>query len=103
MTGCDPLFEIDCGDGTCVFIFFLCDGFNDCANGSDEDPLLCTSNVPPEWTCDASYYDALDGCDCGCGAVDPDCGGTSSALCDYCWCGTGDCLEVDPADNSQCL
>jgi hypothetical protein len=26
-----------------------------------------------DWTCDVSYYDAGDGCDCKCGAWDPDC------------------------------
>eukprot|EP01105_Mastigella_eilhardi_P008505 TRINITY_DN2061_c0_g1_i18.p1 TRINITY_DN2061_c0_g1~~TRINITY_DN2061_c0_g1_i18.p1 ORF type:complete len:1315 (-),score=237.47 TRINITY_DN2061_c0_g1_i18:455-4399(-) len=25
------------------------------------------------WTCDVSYYDAGDGCDCKCGIIDPDC------------------------------
>ena len=29
--------------------------------------------VPPEWTCQEQYYDADDGCDCNCGAYDPDC------------------------------
>ena len=30
--------------------------------------------VPPEWTCEPCHYGTGDGCDCGCGAVDPDCG-----------------------------
>ena len=29
--------------------------------------------VPPAWTCDPSYYNAGDDCDCECGAPDPDC------------------------------
>ncbi len=29
--------------------------------------------VPPEWTCDAGAYHHDDGCDCACGAPDPDC------------------------------
>jgi len=29
--------------------------------------------VPPGWTCDPLFYDAEDGCDCQCGAWDPDC------------------------------
>lgn len=27
----------------------------------------------PVWTCDPTYYDAADGCDCECGIPDPDC------------------------------
>jgi hypothetical protein len=33
---------------------------------------LCI-DIPANWTCDPVYYDAGDGCDCGCGAIDPDC------------------------------
>jgi hypothetical protein len=28
---------------------------------------------PDSYTCDEATFDALDGCDCGCGAIDPDC------------------------------
>ena len=28
---------------------------------------------PVSWVCNTSYYNALDGCDCNCGAYDPDC------------------------------
>ncbi len=61
-------------------------------------------NQPPAgWTCLASFYDAGDGCDCGCGVVDPDCTGTTATWCDYCTsCADGDCANVDPFDNSQC-
>ena len=34
------------------------------------------TDPPSTWTCDDEYYDAQDnedGCDCGCGAFDPDC------------------------------
>jgi hypothetical protein len=27
------------------------------------------------WTCDVDSYGTDDGCDCGCGALDPDCAG----------------------------
>ncbi|MCB9739246.1 MAG: hypothetical protein H6747_08255 [Deltaproteobacteria bacterium] len=33
----------------------------------------CVSAVPAGWTCAPTSYGALDGCDCGCGVVDPDC------------------------------
>ena len=29
--------------------------------------------VPDTWTCNGHYYDHADGCDCNCGAPDPDC------------------------------
>lgn len=29
--------------------------------------------VPPAWTCDDAAYNTADGCDCGCGDIDPDC------------------------------
>jgi hypothetical protein len=31
--------------------------------------------VVNDWQCNKSYYGTNDGCDCGCGAVDPDCNG----------------------------
>ena len=50
---------------------------------------------PKAWKCDALFYDAGDGCDCGCGAVDPDCNRLHHAeggeLEDMLWgCGDGD-------------
>eukprot|EP00004_Rigifila_ramosa_P002996 TRINITY_DN130_c0_g1_i1.p1 TRINITY_DN130_c0_g1~~TRINITY_DN130_c0_g1_i1.p1 ORF type:complete len:1711 (-),score=272.24 TRINITY_DN130_c0_g1_i1:46-5178(-) len=36
-------------------------------------PPIRPSEVPETWTCTASFYNAKDGCDCNCGAVDPDC------------------------------
>lgn len=36
------------------------------------------------WTCDPDYYGGDDGCDCGCGLLDPDCAGSSVNSCDYC-------------------
>lgn len=50
-----------CGDGVC---------------GADEwesCPDDCEVAVPGSWTCDPAYYGTLDGCDCECGAYDPDC------------------------------
>jgi hypothetical protein len=49
----------------------------------------CTSNNPKVltnavWTCPWDRYASGDGCDCGCGAIDPDCGdvgGCSVARC----------------------
>jgi len=64
---------------------------------------------PPGWTCDPGYYGTDDGCDCGCGAVDPDCAGATVASCDYCGetgaCDEGDdsCSTIDPNNNSVCV
>ena len=41
---------------------------------------VASSNVPLEWTCGAAYYGASDGCDCACGAWDPDCDDASMVL-----------------------
>lgn len=45
--------------------------------------------VPLSWTCSDSFYNSLDGCDCDCGAYDPDCDLSSQTMhgCDsgeYC-------------------
>jgi hypothetical protein len=45
------------------------------------------------WTCDIDKYDADDGCDCGCGSRDPDCGNWG--------CGEPGC-SVDIDDPIQC-
>lgn len=44
------------------------------------------------WTCHPDYIDGDDGCDCGCGGADPDCGGDgcttsgcSSGACEICY------------------
>lgn len=50
--------------------------------------------VPTAWTCNVDYFDSgiMDDCDCGCGAVDPDCSDATKASCDYCD-GAGSCAE----------
>ncbi len=40
----------------------------------------CVSTVPKAWTCGAGTYGAHDGCNCGCGAPDPDCADTTASL-----------------------
>ena len=40
--------------------------------------------VPGAWACSASFFGTGDGCDCGCGALDPDCRSASVNACDYC-------------------
>ncbi|MGC9985639.1 MAG: hypothetical protein ABSF35_18670 [Polyangia bacterium] len=38
------------------------------------------STPPAGWICDPTYYNAGDGCDCLCGAFDPDCAGSNQRL-----------------------
>jgi len=64
---------------------------------------------PASWTCDVAYYGSDDGCDCGCGALDPDCLSKLGGACDPNACGeTGSCSNdaycygIDPTDNSKC-
>ena len=40
---------------------------------SPPTPAPVVPGVPPEWICDQFFYANLDGCDCECGAPDPDC------------------------------
>ncbi len=49
-----------CGDGLCSELESHRSCLADCA-------------VPAGWECEAERYDSLDGCDCECGLVDPDC------------------------------
>ncbi len=112
-----------CGDGV-ITVPELCDGFEvgllTCedygfsgggltCNGSCDDVDTSTCNgasVPSSWTCDAAYYNAFDGCDCGCGAVDPDCADATVGSCEFCTdtgaC-SGSCADIDPVDNSICI
>jgi hypothetical protein len=62
---------------------------------------------PPGWTCGAEYYGTADGCDCGCGVIDPDCADGTVASCDYCVL-AGSCSwlrcpgDIDPTQNWHC-
>jgi len=64
--------------------------------------------IPPEWTCSDDWYSGNDGCDCGCGAFDPDCANPTVDACDYCGemgtCNPGDqdCSELEPNNNAVC-
>ena len=108
-TACDPDYEFECGDGSCIDIGWVCDGIEDCYDLSDEDPVLCGGSVPPEWSCDPAFYgEGMGECDCGCGAVDADCYDATSASCVYCGedgaCSSDyTCSDIDPNDNSQCI
>jgi hypothetical protein len=58
-----------CGTDRCGNSCGECAG-NDICNPAG----ACIPPPPPSWTCDVEYWGILDGCDCECGALDPDCG-----------------------------
>ena len=67
--------------------------------------------VPSTWKCSSTYYGAGDGCDCGCGAVDPDCADAKATSCKYC-AESGSCYtstsisdcpgKINPTNNGIC-
>lgn len=80
----------------------------DCPSGEICYGAICVPYSIPGWTCVVDYYGSNDGCDCGCGIVDPDCGGSEVGVCQYCadagsCTALTDCSEINPTDNSSCL
>ena len=56
------------------------------------------SNVPGTWICSENFYGSLDGCDCECGAHDPDCGSPNLSVynCDSVQnCIEGVCIHTE--------
>jgi hypothetical protein len=99
----------------------------DCADDSAASCLRCPSCIEPEescagsakvvaddnsscsgWLCPSGFYGTDDGCDCGCGILDPDCPSDDPVECDFCsacgdpnvTCSDSTLVEVD--DNTQC-
>jgi len=73
-----------CGDGYCAYDESAATCSSDCVAVACGDgvcagsewttcPDDCVVEVPTTWTCDEAWYGTLDGCDCNCGALDPDC------------------------------
>jgi hypothetical protein len=60
------------------------------------------ANAPQDrWTCDLALLADGSTCDCGCGAIDPDCGASpTAAACEATHCGTTD--ELKPGNIGQC-
>ncbi|MDI1431458.1 hypothetical protein [Polyangium sorediatum] len=97
---CDALIEADLAMYGCLAKVEDCETFNTATQVAD--PPVCAAEIaadvaqlslggfacysgetpvppPPEWTCNALRWNGSDGCDCGCGAPDPDCDGAGSA------------------------
>ncbi|MEC8050995.1 MAG: hypothetical protein VX210_09410, partial [Myxococcota bacterium] len=69
-------------------------------NGLDSSSVvLIEPSSERRWLCDESYYGTNDGCDCGCGVLDPDCSSSAASACQYTLC-TGQTL--DPNDPTLC-
>lgn len=50
-------------------------------NGNDDDIVTPSElEIPDAWTCSPDYFAASDGCDCGCGTLDPDCEDTTQEV-----------------------
>ncbi|MEM6291264.1 MAG: hypothetical protein AAGA54_08360 [Myxococcota bacterium] len=113
--GCGVV-DPDCADETAASCE-SCNGEGSCdAEGMDcsiidaDDNAVCDLTLLG-WNCNPAFYDADDGCDCGCGAPDPDCGGDMTlAICEFCdnlgSCSDQECdgnTQLDPADNSVCV
>ena len=83
------------------------DGLESC--GGSESLSGTRIDAPPGWTCPVWFYGTADGCDCGCGALDPDCIDVTVASCEYCDV-EGSCSpafsgcpgDIDPAQNWLC-
>lgn len=132
---CEPVFQsvIDCilssctdmdGDGSCQESGDCDDGNpavspnmpevcddgldNDCDGTFDGGDADC-GMAPMGWNCPPGYYGTGDGCDCGCGILDPDCVDASVDACQWCddpgSCSTepGCPGTINPMDNASCL
>jgi hypothetical protein len=72
---------------------------------TEDDTSPGGGSVPAEWTCNPAYYDADDGCDCGCAVVDPDCAGNTADDCEFCLegsCSGESCADISADDNAVC-
>jgi V8-like Glu-specific endopeptidase len=75
-----------CGDGACD----TGEGLS-CPEDCADQP-----EIPAGWECDAVFYNANDGCDCACGAPDPDCAAPNADVLN---CGPGEICD----ENGDCF
>lgn len=87
-----------------------CAADSDCGTGEACDMTTATCQDVSGWTCNLAYFGNNDGCDCGCGIVDPDCADTAADSCQFCG-ESGSCStsgqacpsNIDPNNNAICL
>ena len=48
--------------------------------GNYSSAFTRVDKVPSTWTCNSKFYGSNDGCDCNCGAWDPDCDSSSQKV-----------------------
>jgi hypothetical protein len=70
----------ECGSDGCGGSCGTC-GTNETCTTSGQCKWTGGGTMPPaDWHCNDAYWDAGDGCDCNCGALDPDCGQSGQSL-----------------------
>jgi len=89
-----------CGNG-CAPPYESCPGPIDA-----DDNTICTG-LPSTWTCADRFFGDGQICNCGCGAVDPDCASALGEACDRCdfegSCSRRDCPgTINQANNGYC-
>ncbi len=97
--GCSPECLVEfptCGDGALQFPEECDDGNNQPGDGCDED---CEWEIPDAWVCFPAFYGSGNSCDCGCGALDPDCESADAQFCDVNNCPGG----FPPVDDENYL
>jgi hypothetical protein len=105
--GCGVV-DVDCADASVQSCQACSDAScspNICA--VDPDDNAHCPNPPVTWNCSPRLYNDESRCDCGCGAIDPDCQSSGADACDTCdapgSCSAQPCPGlIDAASNGHC-
>jgi hypothetical protein len=103
--GCGVV-DVDCPDATAASCE-VCDQSScwplHCNEVEPDDNAHCAS-PPPSWNCSARLYHDGTRCDCGCGAIDPDCESAGVEACEKCdapgACSAQACPSIIDAKNN---